>query len=1197
MRRRISAFLLAVMMVLSVVVAVPVAADGEYGPLSISAASVVVDEGTTTVEIPVTIGNIPTDLGISACLIKATIDNGAEVTNIVKLAPEGSGQFQNSAYIWADASVGIFTETVILAKIVVTLPSDAAPATVFTLELGADEDPDYYLTFNEDPSFGDTLGLGATGSTVTITIDGEVPSDPWALTLTAEDVTVEEGTETVEVPVTVGNIPTDLGLGACLIAASVDGEAAVTNIVKVASQGSGQFSNGAYIWADASEGIFDESVVLAKVIVTLPESAATGDTFTVTLSANDDPDYYLTFNDDAELGMQRGLGAAGSTAVITVGTPCDHVGGDPVIENEVDPTCTEGGSYDVVVYCTLCNREISRETVNTDPAGHTEGDVVYENVVEATCTEGGSHDEVVYCTVCEAELSRESVDDDPLGHTEGAPVLENVIDATCTEDGSAEEVIYCSVCEIELSREGIILLAHHTPGEPVIENEAPDGYDEVVYCTICSTEISRVFVPAIHDHIAGDPVIENEVEATIDEAGSYDLVEYCTICKTEMSRTTVEVPALQDQHFIFVPEVAPTHDKEGVAAHWVSVETGKAYNAQEGEDELNLEDLDNRAIDDLTDLSIPVVEDHIESDVVYENVVPATEDATGGYDEVTYCTVCGIEMSREHVVLPKLDPTHTEHTDTFTVRSGNLEFKPCEGGTYTLTTYCAECGAVVGTPEVITVIPATHTVSDAVYENQVDATCTEKGSYDVVYYCTVCGEEIARETLETPALGHIAGEDVLENVVESGCEVAGSCEVVSYCAVCGAELSRETLAIPAGHVPGSPVKEMIFENTCFEDGSYSLSTYCEACGKKLSSQIVVIPAAHVPAAAVVENTVAPTCVDAGSHDIVVYCSVCGGELSRRTVIDRALGHKGGETVIENVVEPTCVDDGSHDEVVYCTVCEAELSRENVDDDALGHVPGTPVVENEVLHTCETSGNYDSVVYCSVCGVELSREYVVIPPHTPGEPVIENYVAATCTDITYYDVVTYCEVCGEEITRRSVEEGEPLGHDPLDPMKENVVEHTCTEDGSYDLVVYCARCDAELSREADIVDPASHHNVETIENYVDATCTEDGGYDKTITCTVCGETLFVHVVIPAAHVNGEVVKENVVAATCTTAGSFDNVIYCTVCGAEIHRESFVTAALGHTQTTVSENAVAPTCTAAGSYESVVKCAVCGEEFSR
>ncbi|MBE6959442.1 MAG: hypothetical protein E7448_01785, partial [Ruminococcaceae bacterium] len=47
-----------------------------------------------------------------------------------------------------------------------------------------------------------------------------------------------------------------------------------------------------------------------------------------------------------------------------------------------------------------------------------------------------------------------------------------------------------------------------------------------------------------------------------------------------------------------------------------------------------------------------------------------------------------------------------------------------------------------------------HTAADAVVENKIDATCDAAGSYDSVVYCSGCGEEISRETIIVPALGH-----------------------------------------------------------------------------------------------------------------------------------------------------------------------------------------------------------------------------------------------------------------------------------------------------------------------------------------------------------------------------------------------------------------------------------------------------------
>ena len=53
-------------------------------------------------------------------------------------------------------------------------------------------------------------------------------------------------------------------------------------------------------------------------------------------------------------------------------TACNHVAGEPQVDDasKVDPTCTVGGSYDEVVYCTVCQAELSRTTKEIPPLGH-----------------------------------------------------------------------------------------------------------------------------------------------------------------------------------------------------------------------------------------------------------------------------------------------------------------------------------------------------------------------------------------------------------------------------------------------------------------------------------------------------------------------------------------------------------------------------------------------------------------------------------------------------------------------------------------------------------------------------------------------------------------------------------------------------------------------------------------------------------
>ncbi|MBR4880817.1 MAG: hypothetical protein IKU19_02725, partial [Clostridia bacterium] len=123
-----------------------------------------------------------------------------------------------------------------------------------------------------------------------------------------------------------------------------------------------------------------------------------------------------------------------------------HTEGEAVAENNVAPTCTTDGSYDSVVYCTVCNTELSRETVTVEATGHS-----YEAVVTApTCTEAGY---TTYTCVCGDTYTADETA--PLGHTEGEAVEENYVEPTCTTYGSYELAVYCTVCKAELSRETV----------------------------------------------------------------------------------------------------------------------------------------------------------------------------------------------------------------------------------------------------------------------------------------------------------------------------------------------------------------------------------------------------------------------------------------------------------------------------------------------------------------------------------------------------------------------------------------------------------------------------------------------------------------------------------------------------------------------------------------------------------------------
>ena len=62
-----------------------------------------------------------------------------------------------------------------------------------------------------------------------------------------------------------------------------------------------------------------------------------------------------------------------------------HTNGTPVVENNVNPDCVNGGGYDVAIYCTVCNDEVSRVHTDVAALGHN-----YNAIVTApTCIVGG----------------------------------------------------------------------------------------------------------------------------------------------------------------------------------------------------------------------------------------------------------------------------------------------------------------------------------------------------------------------------------------------------------------------------------------------------------------------------------------------------------------------------------------------------------------------------------------------------------------------------------------------------------------------------------------------------------------------------------------------------------------------------------------------------------------------------------------
>ena len=129
------------------------------------------------------------------------------------------------------------------------------------------------------------------------------------------------------------------------------------------------------------------------------------------------------------------------------------------------------------------NEKLLNARIHFSATGHTPGTPEIENAVQPTCVETGSYDEVIRCTQCPLEISRSHVvkSVDPLNHksTEFVPAVEATYDA----HGFTEGVI-CKDCNTWISGHEVI---HNTFGERRIVKEATkDAPGEVIItCTVC----------------------------------------------------------------------------------------------------------------------------------------------------------------------------------------------------------------------------------------------------------------------------------------------------------------------------------------------------------------------------------------------------------------------------------------------------------------------------------------------------------------------------------------------------------------------------------------------------------------------------------------------------------------------------------------------------------------------------------------
>ena len=907
-----------------------------------------------------------------------------------------------------------------------------------------------------------------------------------------------------------------------------------------------------------------------------------------------------------------------------------HTEGEAVVENEVKPNCTTAGSYDTVVYCTACDKELSRETTNVDALGHKDEDGDFK------------------CDTCDAIVEPEVTVRDgnytvSAYNANGALYFNGTV--TSGRFNGVKEESGAAVVTVKTVDGGYIL----SVGTQYIVME-----DKAAGCGFTAdASAATVFVwnDTLNTYVVADP---DNARAF----GCQNTSTYANFSAYAVSNTTgynwgvftkVEGTETPDE---------PECEHEG--GHATCLEKAVCDKCGESYGELGDHDYDAVVTDPdcvnggYTTYTCSVCEDSYVGDetdalghtsVVDEAVAPTCTET--GLTEGSHCDVCGeVLVAQEEV--PALGHAWGEWVE---------DVPATEEADGTKHRTCGTCGEVED--GVIPSLEHVHNYTTVVTQ----PTCTE-GGY-TTYTCK-CGDIYTDD--ETDALGHTEGEAVVENEVDPTCTVAGSYESVVYCSVCNAELSRTTVPVDAlGH---TPVVDEAVDPTCTATG-LTEGSHCDVCGEVLVAQETVEKLAHADENGDFKCDTCSTVIlpEADSTLTVAEAMALAKALGADKyttnkyyitgvivdVYNTQYGNlyiKDDSTSDKYTVYGLYSYDGKirYDAMTYKPVKGDEITVYGV----VGSYGTSAQMKNgwldEVVaheHNWSHEATCDNPATCSICN-GLNEV-----PHTPSENELTCSTPIVCTECEkVLETVDHvdenengrCDVCKTSV--ESSGESKTLtfefGANGAAAHKDGnkITTYTETVD-NYELTlsgmtnIYRPAYDAKgnsciklgtssntgkfsftvPSDVTSVVIYVAQYKANTTKikvngtSYTITTASNNGAYtaitvDTSSTKTVSFETVSggvraminsIAFVVPGeavthTHNPGEAVKENEVPATCTTPGSYDEVVYCTDsdCGEVVSRTPVEVDALGHDE--VSHEAQAATCTEIG-WNAYVTCTRC------
>ncbi len=721
-----------------------------------------------------------------------------------------------------------------------------------------------------------------------------------------------------------------------------------------------------------------------------------------------------------------------------------HTEGETVVENNVDPDCENAGSYDNVVYCTVCKGELSRVTVTVDALGHTEA-TREEVTLEATCGAPGSKNIITYCTVCNAELNTVTEAIPATGaHVYATEVEGSRVDATCVETGTVTMACTCGATEEQTLAIDSTNHANLVTDAAVAATCTATGLTEGQHCEACGVV---TLAQQTTDKLAHTEDTREEVtlEATCGKDGSKNIITYCTVCKNDLKTVEETIPATGKHSYDDgVVTTEPKCEAEGVKTFTCSV-CNDSYTepvAQLGHKYVGVE----TKAPTCTETGVMTYtcqndSSHTYTETIKENGHTITKvDAKAatcedfGWNAYEYCSVC------DYTTYEKIEALGHDYV-----------------GVVTTEPTCTEKGVMTYTCK----NDASHTYTEPVSAlNHIDS--------DNNGYCD-------REGCGALICDHVGQDTVLKDDKKATCTADGYTGDVR-CAKCDVIVEYGTKIDMLGHA----WSETYTSNGNGKDNTHYQTCTRENCGVKNEA------VAHTWNDGVV--TTDPTCEGEGEKTFTCTAKECGATYTEAVA---ANGHNYGEWIEEDPA--TCVATGTlgHYE---CSVChknfdadKAELADLTIAIDDNNHVTTTDHEQTDA--TCLTVG-YTAGTFCEDCDKWISgHEEIEAIAHK--NKVHHEKVDSTCSatgTIEYWS----CPDCGNNFSDEECNTAVTDLTIKIDPEAHKwdegkvTTEPGCTAEG---VKTYTCQHNAEHTYTDSI--PATNHQFDMFFPANAATCVKGG----------------------------------------------------------------------------------------------------------